>query len=191
MDPCNATRRQKMSRVEREAQAEATAYVVLRALGLPSTAPTYIAWQGGDGAAVLRSLGPVQRAVRTILDAGIGASRVSTAFGYSRSSPVSRDLSMRTSANDPIHVGMLDAADRGLPGRIGLAIAPSKKDPARLWDRDLEADLARLGDELGVELLVHLLEPHEDTMLRTHRAPNLPFLVLSPACLGKNPRGVL
>ena len=73
MDPRNAARRQKMSRVEREAQAEATAYVVLRALGLPSTAPTYIAWQGGDGATVLRSLGPVQRAVRTILEAAMDA----------------------------------------------------------------------------------------------------------------------
>ena len=35
-----------------------------------------------------------------------------------------------------------------------------------MWDRDLELDLARLRDELGVELLVPLLEPHEYTMLQ-------------------------
>ncbi|MFL5270910.1 MAG: hypothetical protein ACJ79E_02425 [Anaeromyxobacteraceae bacterium] len=54
---------------ERETEADATAYVVLGVLGLPSKAPTYIAWQGGDGAQVLRSLTRVQRAAKAILEA--------------------------------------------------------------------------------------------------------------------------
>lgn len=52
---------------EVETEAEATAYVVLRALGLPSTAPRYIAWRGGSGELLARSIGRVQRAARQIL----------------------------------------------------------------------------------------------------------------------------
>jgi len=77
-----------------------------------------------------------------------------------------RDTTMRTSVNDPIQVAILDETDHGLPGRIGLTIAPGKKDLPRRWDRDLELDLSRLRDELGVELLVPLIEPHEYTMLQ-------------------------
>lgn len=54
---------------EAETEAEATAYVVLRALGLPSTAPRYIAWRGGSGELLARSLGRVQRAARQLLEA--------------------------------------------------------------------------------------------------------------------------
>jgi hypothetical protein len=39
----------------------------MTALGLPSKAATYIAWQGGTGTAVLASLGRIQRAARAIL----------------------------------------------------------------------------------------------------------------------------
>ncbi len=53
---------------ERETEADATAYVVLAALGLPSKAPRYIAWQGGTGQVVLRSLRRVQQAARRILE---------------------------------------------------------------------------------------------------------------------------
>ena len=49
--------------------ADATAYVVLAVLGLPSKAPTYIAWQGGTGLGVYRSMARVQRAARAILGA--------------------------------------------------------------------------------------------------------------------------
>ena len=52
-----------------EIEAEATSYVVLRVLGLPSKAPTYIAWYGGDGKVLLQSLARVQRATRKILRA--------------------------------------------------------------------------------------------------------------------------
>jgi hypothetical protein len=65
-----AKRRPKpRTHAEVETEADATAFVVLGVLGLPSKAPTYIAWQGGDGAQVLRSLTRVQRAARVILEA--------------------------------------------------------------------------------------------------------------------------
>lgn len=54
---------------QKETEAEATAYVVLAALGLEPPSPAYIAWQGGTGETVLRSLGRVQRAARQILEA--------------------------------------------------------------------------------------------------------------------------
>lgn len=57
------------SHAEVETEADATAYVVLGVLGLPSKAPAYIAWQGGDGAQVLRSMSRVQRAAKEILEA--------------------------------------------------------------------------------------------------------------------------
>ena len=52
---------------EVETEADSTAYVVLGVLGVPSKAPAYIAWQGGDGAQVLRSMSRVQRAAKVIL----------------------------------------------------------------------------------------------------------------------------
>jgi hypothetical protein len=45
-----------------ETEAEAISYVVTRALGLSSKAPAYIAWHGGSGELVLRSMKRVQRA---------------------------------------------------------------------------------------------------------------------------------
>lgn len=59
----------KRTIAEEETEADATAYVVLRALGLPSKAPSYIAWLGGSGALIARSLTRIQRAARQILDA--------------------------------------------------------------------------------------------------------------------------
>ena len=61
------------SHAEKETEADATAYVVLAALGLPSRAPTYIAWQGGTGYEVLRSMTRVQRAAKAILEAAEAA----------------------------------------------------------------------------------------------------------------------
>jgi hypothetical protein len=58
-----------LSHAQKETEAEATAYVVLAALGLEPPSPAYIAWQGGTGETVLRSLGRVQRAARRILEA--------------------------------------------------------------------------------------------------------------------------
>lgn len=62
----------RRTKVEKETEADATACVVLAVLGLPSKAPTYIAWQGGTGLAVLRSMTRVQRAARAILEAAEG-----------------------------------------------------------------------------------------------------------------------
>ena len=62
--------KQRRTHAEEETEAEATAYVVLGALGLPSKASTYIAWRGGTGLLIARSLGRIQRAARRILEAG-------------------------------------------------------------------------------------------------------------------------
>ncbi len=59
----------RRTKAEKETEADATAYVVLTVLGLPSKAPSYIAWQGGTGLAVLRSFTRIQRAARSILEA--------------------------------------------------------------------------------------------------------------------------
>ena len=48
------------------------AHVVLEVLGLPSHAPVYIAWMGGDARTVMRSLQRIQVAARLILDAMAG-----------------------------------------------------------------------------------------------------------------------
>ena len=54
----------------------------------------------------------------------------------------------------------------GLPdaGRLGLTLAPGKKGPSYYggyWDRDLETDLHVLRDEIGVDVLVTLMEQDE------------------------------
>ena len=55
-----------------ETEADATAFIVLSALGLEAPSPSYIAWQGGTGAQVLLSMGRIQRAARRILAAAQG-----------------------------------------------------------------------------------------------------------------------
>ncbi len=59
----------RRTKAEKETEADATAYVVLTVLGLPSKAPSYIAWQGGTGLSVLKSMTRIQRAVKSILEA--------------------------------------------------------------------------------------------------------------------------
>jgi rhodanese-related sulfurtransferase len=68
---------------------------------------------------------------------------------------------MRNSSTSPIYVDFLAPEDTGLPGRIGLTIAPGKKDGPRAWHRDLDEDLQRLREEYKCDLLVSLMEPHE------------------------------
>ena len=65
----------------------------------------------------------------------------------------------KTSNSSPIYVNFLDPADTGLPGRIGLTVAPGKNDG--LSRRDLDADLQRLRDEYRCDMLVSLMEAHE------------------------------
>jgi hypothetical protein len=64
-----ATRKRPLPRSVREVEAEATGYVVMKALGLPSKAPVYVAWYGGTGEKLAASFGRIQRAARTILEA--------------------------------------------------------------------------------------------------------------------------
>ncbi len=52
---------------QEETEADATAFIVLSALGLDAPSPTYIAWRGGTGNQVLLSMGRIQRAARRIL----------------------------------------------------------------------------------------------------------------------------
>jgi protein-tyrosine phosphatase len=59
----------------------------------------------------------------------------------------------------PLYVDFLAAEDTGLPGPIGLTIAPGKNDG--FTRRDLDTDLERLQDEYRCELLVSLMESHE------------------------------
>lgn len=73
---------------------------------------------------------------------------------------------MRTSETDPIRVDFIAPADLGLLGRLGLSIAPGKKDPAGAWDRDLEGDLERLHSHYKVDRLVSLMEPYEYRLLK-------------------------
>ncbi len=68
---------------------------------------------------------------------------------------------IRTSVSDPINVSLIDAADHGLPGAIGVTLAHGKVDLRRGWDRDLEADLTRLRSVFGIDVIVSLMEPWE------------------------------
>jgi protein-tyrosine phosphatase len=78
---------------------------------------------------------------------------------------------MRTSATHPICVDFLPREACGLAGRIGLTFAPGKKDPRRDWDRDLDADLARLIEHYHAMLLVSLVEDQELKLLDIERLP--------------------
>jgi protein-tyrosine phosphatase len=68
---------------------------------------------------------------------------------------------MRTWDADPLRVDFLAPADLGLPGRIGLTIAPGTKDLWGSWGRDLDTDLRRLRVHFEADLLVSLMEAHE------------------------------
>ena len=70
---------------------------------------------------------------------------------------------VKTSVNDPITVDFMESDVVRAPGRIGMTIAPGKQDEdsGAIWKRDLDADLARLNNELGVSTLVCLLEDEE------------------------------
>jgi protein-tyrosine phosphatase len=72
-----------------------------------------------------------------------------------------KNLGIRTSENDPIRVDFVAQEAHGLPGRLGLTIAPGKKDLPGFWDRDLDADLHRLREHYGADVLVSLLEKAE------------------------------
>src|SRR5450756_1721960 len=68
---------------------------------------------------------------------------------------------MRTSETDPIRVDFLAPTDLDVPGRLGLTIAPGKRDPFGHWERDLTSDLQRLRNHYQVDCLVSLMEAPE------------------------------
>lgn len=71
----------------------------------------------------------------------------------------------RTSESDPIEVSWVDASAHGGLGRLGLTIAPGKRGRSSatsgMWERNLDADLDRLKEVHGVDVLVSLMEPLE------------------------------
>ena len=71
-------------------------------------------------------------------------------------------MKLRDSETDPLRVDFLRA---GLPGRIGIAMAPGQKD-GRIWDRDLRRDLQRLRDHYETALLVSLIDSAEAESLQ-------------------------
>jgi protein-tyrosine phosphatase len=75
-------------------------------------------------------------------------------------------MELRTSETSPLYVDFLPAEAHGLAGRIGLTMAPGKRDHFGLWDRELELDLERLRDHYRASLLVTLVEEHELRLLR-------------------------
>lgn len=70
----------------------------------------------------------------------------------------------RTSGTDPIRVDLLPLENLGgVPGRLGLTLAPGKEADGAdgWWDRDLDADLDKLVEDYGAQVLVSLLEKSE------------------------------
>lgn len=77
-----------------------------------------------------------------------------------------------TSERRPLYVDFLPTSATGLPGLIGLTIAPGKRAMGRegKWMRDLDVDLRRLREVIGADVLVSLCEADE---LRRLEIPNL------------------
>lgn len=76
---------------------------------------------------------------------------------------------VRTSRSHPLQVFWIGPANHGSSGRLGLTFAPGKRGGGLItgarWERDLEADLDRLKNHFGTNLLVSLMEPFEYDML--------------------------
>lgn len=75
----------------------------------------------------------------------------------------------RTSKSHPIEVAFVDRHLLPTRARLGLTLAPGKRQASpssgESWDRDLAADLQRLRHDYGTDLLVSLTEDHEHQML--------------------------
>jgi len=74
-----------------------------------------------------------------------------------------------TSAESPIRVAFVPGHVTGLPGRIGMTLAPGKRDGN--WQRDLDLDLGRLREVFHTDLLVSLIEAEERNMLGLKALP--------------------
>ena len=79
------------------------------------------------------------------------------------------------SDNAPLRIDFLPVHVTGLPGRIGMTIAPGKRIDGihGNWDRDLGQDLTRIREVYGMDVLVCLLEDHELDLLQIAELPEL------------------
>ncbi|NES67535.1 MAG: protein phosphatase [Okeania sp. SIO2D1] len=70
---------------------------------------------------------------------------------------------LKNSDNDPINVDFLTPVVVNLKGKIGMTLAPGKKNFGMHldWDRDLNKDLLRLRLDYEMDILITLLEEHE------------------------------
>lgn len=71
---------------------------------------------------------------------------------------------LKTSQTHPLRVDFVEGEELRLPGRLGLTLAPGKKQRGALtgdWGRDLETDLQRLREHYRTDVLVSLIEEHE------------------------------
>ncbi len=75
---------------------------------------------------------------------------------------------VHTSISSPIRVDFLPVHAVGLPGRIGMTLAPGKNADgvSARWERDLRPDLYRLYRDYSTVVLVTLLEPSEREVLQ-------------------------
>lgn len=64
-----------------------------------------------------------------------------------------------TALNSPIRVDFVPEPILSLPGRLGITLAPGKKDWK--WNRELSQDLADLRNQFRTDVLVSLLEAFE------------------------------
>lgn len=81
-------------------------------------------------------------------------------------------MNARDSQTHPIIVNFLPLEN--LAGRLGMTFAPGKVQSNAMtgaWDRDLDADLERLRQTYGCDVLVCLLEPRELIELEIGRLP--------------------
>ena len=77
---------------------------------------------------------------------------------------------MKTSLNDPLRFA--EVLPPGVPGVIGLALCPGKKDPDSGWDRDLDIDVAAIRD-WRAEVVVSLIETWEFEFLEGTDLPSV------------------
>jgi len=72
-------------------------------------------------------------------------------------------VTARTSLDSPIRVDFVPGERLGLPGRLGMTLAPGKKGRgvAAMWARDVTTDLTALRDSFDAKHLVTLMEAHE------------------------------
>ncbi|NJO40086.1 MAG: protein phosphatase [Cyanobacteria bacterium CRU_2_1] len=82
--------------------------------------------------------------------------------------PITDDRPLITSDTHPMRVDFLPNDVVKVPGRLGMTIAPGKRNIGinALWERDLDKDLCRLNEHYAIDRLITLLEVHEFEQLQ-------------------------